>query len=139
MPEEGCREPELYSQYRLGKLNWDWWTKEIGSRDKSGEYPYVREEFLDHLTPECFEELFKRYPRTHLVRWFFDNDYTPDMFREDSERLFNHGFEREPGGFRKVLDVASSSSGQGHIPLKDGIVGSNPTDATKFTARSSTD
>jgi hypothetical protein len=102
MPEEGCREPELLMRYLRGKLNWDWWTKEIGKAwDK--EHCYVPEEFLDRLTFECFEELFKRYPRTHLVRWFFDNDYTPEMLGEDSHRLWEHGFEREQGGSRKVL------------------------------------
>ena len=62
-----------------GKAMRDFWTKEVGWWNKSAVY--CAEEFLDALMPDCFCELFGRYPITPLVRYWHDNRYSIRMFR----------------------------------------------------------
>ena len=72
-------EPQGVTPLRRGKAMRDFWTKEVGWWNKNARY--CPEEFLDALTPDCFYELFQRYPITPLVRYWHDNHYSTWMFR----------------------------------------------------------
>ena len=100
-PEEGCKDPILYIKYRTGKLNRDWWFKHLGDlkREKS---ILLDEDYLVFLNPDCFCDLFGRWPRTHLVRWIYDNNYSRDMLDRDI-KLVRLGFEKEQDGYRCLL------------------------------------
>jgi hypothetical protein len=97
-----CREPELLAEYRRGKANRDWWTKEKGWWDKHA--CYVDEEFSCHITPEPFYELFGHWPRSPLVRYWFDNNYTNEEFDQD-QKLFYRGIERGQDGLEIIYDL----------------------------------
>ena len=90
-----CSQPNLLACYRRGKAMRDWWTKEIGWWRKQAVF--IEEEFLSHLLPKCFEELFGNWPRSHLVREIFDNHYS--TFTEDQCMRWL-GLEREANGWR---------------------------------------
>jgi len=94
-----CSEPDLALTYRRGKANRDWWNKDIGWWNREAA-AYFQEEFLSHLNPECFAELFGRWPRTHMARKLHDNDYSQQDFESDAERFFTLGLEREQCGWR---------------------------------------
>lgn len=95
----GSSDPRLLEQYNTGKAMRDWWTKEIGWWKKN--CVFVPEEFTKFLRPECFVELFRKYPATHLVRYFYDNDYDEDHLSID---LYYRviGLDRERGGWRVI-------------------------------------
>jgi hypothetical protein len=76
-----CTDWDLLAKYDKGKANRDWWSKEKGWWDKNAAY--VPEEFLSHLTDECFFELFGRWPIPEKVRFIYDNKYTWLDFRLD--------------------------------------------------------
>lgn len=79
-------ELELAQRLFYGKANRDWWTKEIGWWTKHAEfYP---EDFLVHLTPETFNQLFRRYPRVDLTRHVYDNTYTDEELDRDLRRWY---------------------------------------------------
>ena len=90
-----CREPMVLKKYCMGKANRDWWTKDKGWWDKHAAYQ--AEEFCGHLVPECFAELFGHWPRTHLVRWLHDNNYTEEMLDRDIDFRLK-GLERIQDG-----------------------------------------
>ena len=90
-----CSDFSLLSQYDRGKANRDWWYKEIGWWTKHAEF--VPEEFLIHLTPECFIEVFGRPPRVHPVRYCYDNFYSEEEWKRDAKRCLN-GYETIPSG-----------------------------------------
>lgn len=89
-------------QYIQGKANRDFWFKEKGWWDKHSVY--IPEEFLTHLMPLCFIEMFSRAPRVHLVRYVFDNFYTDEEFERDTSRCWN-GYETVPGGVEFLRNV----------------------------------
>jgi hypothetical protein len=98
---EGCSDPELLSTYERGKAMRDYWTKEIGWWKKWAAF--LPEDFLVHLTDECFYEIFGRYPILEIVRFRYDNHYTYTAFRADmwiralehDGRFSLRGFERD--------------------------------------------
>jgi hypothetical protein len=97
-----CPDPK-FGLYKRGKANRDFWTKEKGWWDK--EALYVAEMFLVHLTIECFQELFEPWwPRVHIVREFFDNNYTQAEYLKDVDRYYKYGLEAVPGGLRIVSE-----------------------------------
>lgn len=73
-PGEGCSNPALLARYKRGKAMKDWWTKENGENARIGA-TFIPEEHLIHLMPDCFFELFGRYPITPIVRQLYDNSY----------------------------------------------------------------
>ena len=77
----GCSHPQLLAQYERGKANRDWWFKEKGWWNKNASY--VPEDFLVHLTDECFFELFGRFPIPEIVRRKYDNHYSSIAFTMD--------------------------------------------------------
>lgn len=95
-----CTEPDLLQQYADGKSNRDYWFKEMGCWKK--ECIFIDEEFLPHLTPCTFAELFGRWPRTHMIRYLFDNNYSIEDFNSDTDRLYKYGLEHERCGWRYV-------------------------------------
>ena len=90
----------LAIDYFFGKSNKDWWFQEKGWWDKYSAY--TPEEFLTHLTPECFFQLFSRFPSVHLTRLVYDNNYTEKQFEIDSTRYFK-GLETVRGGVQSIL------------------------------------
>ena len=72
----------LFMLYARGKAMRDWWSKEKGWWDK--EAVYLPEDFLCHLMPDCFYELFGRYPITEIVRLKYDNRYSDLAWRMDN-------------------------------------------------------
>lgn len=100
-----CCEPQLLSTLRRGKANRDWWTKEIGWWTRHCGSLYLPEEFLPHLTPEAFFQLFKRYPITAVVRSLMDNYYSDTQYQDDM-RLRELGLDRERDGVRVIREVA---------------------------------
>jgi hypothetical protein len=90
-----CSDFSLLERYDRGKANRDWWNKEIGWWKNYADF--IPEEFLSHLLPECFIELFGRPPRVHHVRYFYDNFYSEEEWKRDATRCLN-GYETIPGG-----------------------------------------
>lgn len=85
-PSQVCStEQTLLARYLLGKRQRDWWSKEIGWWNKYASF--VPEEFLNHLCPLPFIELFGRGPCPQLVRYYFDNGYAAWEFRLDTFML----------------------------------------------------
>ena len=72
----------LLSRYVKGKGQRDWWTKEVGWLDKNAAY--LPEEFMRHLTPLAFIDIFGRGPIPRLVRYYFDNNYRIWEFKLDT-------------------------------------------------------
>lgn len=110
-----------YQVLRNGKAMRDEWHEERKAIKKSA---FIDEEFIDRLDPICFIEFFGRAPRTHMVRYLFDNYYPNrppwhelfrrwvglkpkwhECFHDDAEILFQSGLEREQGGWRVVREL----------------------------------
>jgi hypothetical protein len=95
----GCSDPVLLSRYERGKANRDWWSREKGWWDRNAAS--IPEDFLCHLTDECFYELFGRWPIPEIVRFNYDNRYSYLDFKMDmwiKRRIFNrklNGYERD--------------------------------------------
>jgi len=86
---------DLAWKYIKGKANKDWWFREVGWWEKNAVF--IAEEFLAHVTPLCFIQLFGKAPQTHFVRHVFDNGYTESDY-EVALASLKRGFEIVPGG-----------------------------------------
>ena len=96
--ELGCSDPELLSRYKRGKAMRDWWFKEKGELSRLGSW-FMPEEFLGFLMPECFCELFGRWPITCIVRSLYDEHYSDDEYKSDMHHR-EMGFDHERDGYR---------------------------------------
>lgn len=72
----------LLERYIKGKSQRDWWFMEIGWWNKNGAF--VPEEFIRHLNPLAFIDLFGRAPIPRMVRYYFDSNYSLWEFKLDS-------------------------------------------------------
>ena len=81
---EGSTDPVKLALYKRGKLMRDWWTKELGEWARLGSRSmFFPEELTEFFMPDCFLELFDRYPITFWVRHFYDNRYSLVDFEKD--------------------------------------------------------
>ncbi len=89
---------QKFMAYIRGKTIRDFWVSEIAST-KQMHVIFFDEEF-GYFHPETFCDLFGRWPRPHLVRYFYDNNYGDEQFQKDAWSALNHNLELEQGGFR---------------------------------------
>lgn len=98
---KGSTDPSKLALYKRGKAMRDWWFKEKGewSRLCLARTMFLPEEMSEFLMPDCFFELFGRYPITAFVRQFYDNKYTEENFKKDM-RYRSLGLDPEQDGYR---------------------------------------
>jgi hypothetical protein len=98
---EGSTDPTRLTLYKRGKAMRDWWFKEKGewARLYNGHTMIFPEEMAEFFMPDCFFELFGRFPITALVRQFYDNGYSQTDFDSDM-RYRSIGLDPEQGGYR---------------------------------------
>lgn len=107
---EGSTDPNQLALYKRGKAMRDWWFQEKGEWQRlcNGRSMFLPEEMAEFFLPDCFFDLFDRYPITALVRHFYDNRYSTDDFDSDM-RYRAMGLDPEQDGYR-VLELGSYSS-----------------------------
>jgi hypothetical protein len=98
---EGSTDPNKLAFYKRGKAMRDWWFQEKGEWQRlcNGRSMFLPEEMAEFFVPDCFFELFGRYPITALVRHFYDNRYSTDDFDSDM-RYRAMGLDPEQDGYR---------------------------------------
>jgi hypothetical protein len=95
----GCSDPQKLALYKRGKAMRDWWFEEKGELKRLLRGLYAPEEFAGFLMPDCFFELFERYPITALVRQIHDSHYSQENFESDM-RYRAMGLDPERDGYR---------------------------------------
>ena len=81
---EGSTDPAKLGLYKRGKAMRDWWTHELGVWERlASRSMFFPEELTEFFMPDCFFELFKRYPIAPWVRHFYDNQYSLADFEKD--------------------------------------------------------
>ena len=117
---EGSADPPKLAIYKRGKAMRDWWFQEKGEwlRLCNGRTMFVPEEMAEFFMPDCFFELFDRYPITALVRYFYDNQYSVSDFDSDM-RYRAMGLDPEQGGYRVFREL------KGIVPFLN-VEGENP-------------
>jgi hypothetical protein len=105
---KGSADPYKLAVYKRGKAMRDWWFQEKGefTRLCNGCTMFLPEEMAEFLMPDCFYELFNRYPITALVRHFYDNGYTVINFDRDMQYRAV-GLDPEQGGYRVFREQGS--------------------------------
>jgi hypothetical protein len=105
---EGSTDPIKLALYKRGKAMRDWWFQEKGEGQRLcyGCTMFLPEETVEFFMPDCFFELFGRYPITALVRHFYDNQYSAEDFYSDM-RYREAGLDPEQGGYRVIRKLGS--------------------------------